>query len=200
MRIFLLIILSFFFLQCESIKDPKGLEITMVNFDKVPENYISSSIQTLQKNFKIDTIHLVPSNLPKETFYAPRNRYRADKLIKHLKEEYSTQKVIGITTKDISTTSGKHEDWGIMGLAYRPGKSCIVSTHRTFRGAKNESHKQERLAKVVTHEFGHTLGLPHCKNSETCVMRDANGKVSTVDEVNEFCSSCRNQIRQFLQD
>ena len=38
----------------------------------------------------------------------------------------------------------------------------------------------ERFSKVVIHELGHALGLSHCE-TPGCVMRDAEGKISTVD-------------------
>lgn len=38
--------------------------------------------------------------------------------------------MIGITQKDISTSKGQYADWGIMGLAYRPGNSCVASYYR----------------------------------------------------------------------
>lgn len=187
-------------LSCTKPTENEGLEITFVNFENLKEPYVNSSIGILKENFKVDTLILLHKKLPEEAYYKPRNRYRADKLIRHLRDEYPSQKVIGLTSQDISTTSGEHEDWGIMGLAFRPGRSCIVSTHRTFRGAKNETHKTERLNKVVLHEFGHTLGLPHCENSEECLMRDANGKVATVDMVKDFCTSCKAQIKKYLRD
>ena len=86
-----------------------------------------------------------------------------------------------------------------MGLAFCPGKSCVVSPFRTFRGANSEKHKKERLKKVFFHEFGHTLGLPHCENEKSCLMRDAGGKVSTVDETLDFCLECKTQIISYLK-
>jgi archaemetzincin len=37
---------------------------------------------------------------------------------------------MGLTNKDISEEKGKVFDYGIMGLAYQPGKSCVVSPFR----------------------------------------------------------------------
>jgi archaemetzincin len=186
-------------ISCITSEKSKGLEITWINFEKIEKQYIQSSSEALKDYFRVDSLIFVDAELPKETYYKLRNRYRADKLIRYLRDHYSTEKVVGLTSQDISTTSGQHEDWGIMGLAFRPGKSCVISTFRTFRGAKNEEHKKERLNKVVIHEFGHTLGLPHCENSE-CVMRDAKGKVATVDQVKDFCTSCKSRIQKYLRN
>lgn len=173
--------------------------LLLVSIHQLKKN-LTELKSSLKEQFHIESIQTIKTELPQETYYEPRNRYRADKLIRYLRDNYKTEKLIGITDKDISTTSGQHEDWGIMGLAFRPGKSCVISTFRTFRNAKSEEHKQERLKKVVFHEFGHTLGLPHCKNSESCLMADANGKVSTVDKVTDFCPKCRTKIRKYLRN
>lgn len=197
--IFYIIIFSFC-VNCKQSTFSNSPKISLVNLGKVDNSQIEFVKSTLENNFKIDTIIIINQQLPEETYYKPRNRYRADKLIKYLKENFETDKTIGITNKDISTTVDQHEDWGIMGLAYCPGKSCVVSTFRTFRGAKSEEHRKDRLKKVTMHEFGHTLGLPHCKNSKTCLMRDANGKVSTIDEVNDYCEKCKSNIKKYLKN
>src|SRR5688572_8458546 len=57
------------------------------------------------------------ASMPKEAYYKPRNRYRADELLKDLKTYTGCDKIIGITNKDISTTKNNIYDWGIMGLA-----------------------------------------------------------------------------------
>ena len=80
-----------------------------------------------------------------------------------------------------------------MGLAYRPGKSSIISKFRL----KNNDKKLEleRFKKVVIHEFGHNLGLPHCENTH-CVMTSAAEKISTIDtEKMELCSKCKRQLQ-----
>jgi archaemetzincin len=123
--------------------------------------------------------------LPISSFYAPRNRFRADSLIRFLKSRTAKDHVtIGLTHKDISTTDGEIKDWGVMGLGYYPGSACVVSTFRL---------KKERLSsqfyKVCIHELGHSSGLDHCPE-KTCFMRDAEGGNPTDDE-KEFCNKCR---------
>src|SRR5690606_32525329 len=193
------IIIGFLTLTYCTNSNAENLEIKIVAFESVDSEYVQFIENEISTGFKLDTIQIINQKLPEIAYYKPRNRYRADKLISYLKNEYSADKIIGLTNRDISTTSGKYEDWGIMGLAYRPGKSCVISTFRTFRGAKSEEHRKQRIKKVVFHEFGHTLGLPHCENSKSCLMRDAEGKVSTVDEASGFCTKCKSEIQMFLK-
>jgi len=110
---------------------------------------------------------------------------------------------LGLTSKDISVTkrddSGnikkpeyKYQDWGIMGLAYCPGESCVVSTFRIKH--KNKTVYFDRLKKVAVHEFGHNLGLPHCPNKK-CVMTDAVESVKTIDNAKlKLCNDCAGKI------
>jgi len=123
-------------------------------------------------------------NPPAFAYYAARNRYRADSLIAWLDKQTRKDDVtIGITDLDISTKKNEHADWGVMGLAFRPGKACVVSTFRLTQGKKSE-----QLFKVAIHELGHTQGLPHC-SVKSCYMRDAEGGNPT-DEERSFCKNC----------
>lgn len=121
--------------------------------------------------------------IPEASFYPPRNRYRADSLIRIFKPKNKDTIVLLLINEDISTSTHGKLDWGIMGLAYTPGNSAIVSTHRL--SAKN---RDEQFYKVVLHELGHTQSLKHCPN-KTCFMRDAEGGNPT-DEETGFCTSC----------
>ena len=85
---------------------------------------------------------------------------------------------------DISVTKGKVEDFGVMGLGYRPGKSCVAST---FRLDKNNRNLQ--FYKIAIHELGHTQGLKHCPEKH-CFMRDAEGGNPT-NELSDFCNNCK---------
>lgn len=70
-------------------------------------------------------------SFPENSYYKPRNRYRADSIIKSLKNNIGKDSVIvGLSNSDISTTKNGIKDWGVMGLGYRPGKACVVSDFR----------------------------------------------------------------------
>jgi archaemetzincin len=131
-----------------------------------------------------------PVDLPQSAWYAPRARYRADSIIHWLAKRTGDSVIyIGITTKDVSTTSDGIKDWGVMGLGYQPGNACVVST---FRLSKNNVNDQ--LYKVCLHELGHNLGLPHCE-VKSCFMRAGEGHNYTEEETS-FCDKCRHRLER----
>jgi len=123
--------------------------------------------------------------MPTNAFFKARNRYRADSLIKFLSRPSQTDTIaIGLTEKDISTTKGEIQDWGVMGLGYCPGTACVVSTYRL-----SKRNLFQQFHKVVLHEIGHTQGLQHCADP-TCFMRDAEGG-NPLDQEKSFCDKCK---------
>lgn len=107
--------------------------------------------------------------------------------------------MIGITDKDISCTNESYEDWGVFGLGFMPGKSCVISTFRLKRNLKSEEQFQERVIKVVLHELGHNIGLDHCP-TPNCMMQDAKGTIRSVDEEKiEVCILCKAKIQKFRE-
>ena len=130
--------------------------------------------------------------LPKSAHYAPRDRYKADKILDALDAEAHAgiTKVIALTASDISTKKGEIPDWGIFGLGQLGGKSCVVSTFRLRAGKAGDELFRQRLVKVVNHELGHTFGLEHCP-AAACLMLDAGGKIATVGgESGMPCAAC----------
>ena len=157
-------------------------------------------VDSLRSTFdvEVDVLREVP--LPAEAFYTPRSRYRAEKLLEYLRDPEASRsgRVIGLTTKDISTTKDLVADWGIFGLAYLHTGPCVVSTYRLRRNASPRL-LSTRLVKVVRHEVGHTLGLPHCP-TPGCVMEDAKGSIKGVDSGDgSFCASCRAALGPYLR-
>jgi archaemetzincin len=151
-----------------------------------------STVQTMVKKLKSVYSGEVQVNstleLPANTLNKAKSRYRADSLIRYLTRLSSgNQLIIGVTNKDISTTKGVHADWGIMGLGFCPGKSCIVSTFR-LKG----NNRDEKLLKLALHELGHTQGLKHCP-IKSCLMRDAAGK-DHWNELTTFCKRCKGNL------
>jgi archaemetzincin len=149
-------------------------------------------------NVKVLTIH----KLPKSAFINIKSpRYRADSIIKIQERALpdGVEYVLGLTENDISVTKHsadgsikkpvwKYNDFGIMGLAYCPGKSCIVSGFRLKH--KNKEVYFGRFKKVALHEVGHNFGLPHCPDKK-CVMTDAVESIKTIDNARpELCAAC----------
>jgi archaemetzincin len=181
---FLMILVS----SCKGIIPEGGKVIVVQPFeDFSPEkaNLIYAAIKEVNPN----TLLRRSLPLPLMAWYPARDRYRADSLIRYLGRFGTADTIlIGLTNKDISTTKGQIRDWGIMGLGYCPGTSCVVSTYRL-----SPKDRDSQFYKVAIHELGHTQGLPHCKDT-TCFMRDAEGG-NTLNSEKDFCSSCKRFLR-----
>lgn len=190
-------------LGCNQLAD-RDQAIALQPFTGFPKSYIDSLIPVLETEFSQEVIVLPEIDLPAHAFINVKSpRYRADTLIRFLKTLLpdTCSNILGLTTKDISVTKRNKEgeiktpeyrygDFGIFGLAYRPGKSAIVSTFRI--GKTTVANKLARFKKISTHEIGHNLGLPHCTYSTTCVMADAVESIRTVDNCQpSFCTTCK---------
>jgi len=152
----------------------------------------------LRDELQVDVERIEGVPLPAEAYYPPRRRYRAERLLRflndHLEGEPTTTRVLGMTSVDISTTKPPYEDWGIFGLGELGGRSCVISTFRLSRRARDEAHRQFRVVTTAVHEVGHTLGLEHCVE-DRCVMRDAEGSIRTVDtSTGHLGPECRAEV------
>lgn len=179
--------------------DPQTLHIQLLGEDFPPAfmedmAYVKEAVEAF---YRFDVQFLRPAALPEAAWYAPRKRYRAEVLLDYLESRRPSagDRVMGITLKDISTTKGHYEDWGILGLATVDGTVSVISTFRTGgKKAGAPAWKKERarirFAKTVVHELGHNLGLLHCPH-RGCIMEDAMGTVTTTDREYSLCDECR---------
>lgn len=168
------------------ITKPKTIIIQPLgNFDKKLLNKTYHELLKINPKFKIS------ESIPhfQKSYNPIKNRYRADSILKFLRYKYGADTtILAITHPDISVTKGRIQDWGVMGLGYRPGNVCVVSTYRL-----NKKKQAEQFYKVCIHELGHTTGLPHCPD-KTCYMRDADGG-NPLDEEIHFCEKCQKHLK-----
>lgn len=172
-------------------------KIGLLRLGEMDEKLFAQAKKEMEGFYNAEVFDLGEKPLPKLAYYPPRNRYRADKLIEWLLEirPDSVDFILGLTASDISHTKGEIEDYGIMGLAYRPGRSGVVSTFRVGKGARNQAQLRDRFSKLVLHELGHNFGIEHCAHSQHCLMRDAYGTVKTLDsEQKILCENCRERL------
>lgn len=168
----------------KTVNEKEAVTILVQPFKDINSEDVELVVEEIRKIYpKIKVLE--PIDFPDNSYYKPRNRYRADSIIsflsKNTKQNFVT---IGLTAKDISATKGNIKDFGIMGLGFRPGTACVASSFRL-----NKDNRNEQLFKVAIHELGHTQGLKHCPEKK-CFMRDAEGKNPT-DEETEFCKKCK---------
>lgn len=209
MKLHLMLFAVSLFLSCNGV-NMEGGEIELIHNKIIKQENLSIIIQPFE-GLPLSTTNMVAEQLreiysgeiiinksipmPNKALNHNKTRYRADSLIRHLGTLVKEgQLIIGLTNKDISTTKGKYPDWGVMGLGFCPGKSCIASSFR-LKG----KNRDEKLFKVAIHELGHTQGLAktntkHCPE-KTCLMRDADGK-DHLDELKDFCSKCKPVLKK----
>ena len=204
MKLIYLLIITFF-ISCQN-KITSETVVGIQSYKNFPKSQADTLAKVIQEFYQVKTIVLPEIELPKSAFIQVKSaRFRADSIIRiqNRKRLDTIDYILGVTQSDISTTKKdqagnikapkyKYEDWGIMGLAYCPGKSCIVSSFRIQH--KNQDIYMTRLKKITVHELGHNFGLSHCPNKK-CVMTDAVESIATIDNAAlALCQICKNKI------
>jgi archaemetzincin len=162
---------------------------------ELPDADVAIVKTALSEFYGLEVRALPRVDLPKAAWYAPRKRWRAEKLLAFLETRRPPDgdRVLGLTAADISTTKGQVYDWGVLGLGSLGGDVGVISTFRCHKRATGPAHARIRLAKVAVHEIGHTRGLDHCP-VRGCIMEDAEGQVVTTDREYDICPACRAKV------
>jgi archaemetzincin len=187
-------------------KPDKETVVGLLPYKGVDIKYVTNIKGEIERYYGVKVKILEGVNLPETAFINIKSqRYRADSLIAYQKrtKNAGVDYIMGLTHKDISITkydaAGKvrepewrYNDFGIMGLAYCPGNSAVVSYFRLKN--KDKARQFGRFKKVTLHELGHNFGLPHCLNKK-CVMTDAVESIKTVDNANSWlCDKCKKKV------
>jgi archaemetzincin len=180
---------------------PADKVVVLLPLGQVDPAYVEATREAIASRLNV-TIRVDSSReLPKDAFYKPRSRWRAEKLLAAIDQDppAGAWKVVAITEGEISTTKGEIHDWGIVGLGNLGDRSCVVSTHIFKKWSRTRETLLRRVADSAVHELGHTLGLDHCE-TVGCVMRDAHGKavLSADTSTGQYCGVCRKQLEPEL--
>ncbi len=162
------------------------------SIDSVNLRLIKSSVESF---YHITCLIKPVIGLSPDILADSKTRYEASRI---LSKYNSKQNLLILTERDIACQNlARHvKEWGVFGLGYEPGTTCVISTFRLKRNAAEQLFHQ-RLIKVCLHEIGHNLGLKHCTSGDKrCMMNDANGTIKVVDEEQAcfLCEQCRRRV------
>ena len=177
-----------------SAPEPAHRVVVIVPLGKVDDGLVKVAKEAIEARVDAEVRIDAPRELPKEAWYAPRKRWRAEKLLEALNAEppKDAWKIVGVTEAEISTTKGDVYDWGIAGLGDIGGRACVGSALLYRKWSKSRAVLERRFGDNIVHELGHTLGMPHCE-TKGCVMADAKGKPMQSADASDgdYCDACR---------
>ncbi len=136
-------------------------------------------------------------SLPMSLMDLDRMQYRADDVNRHLASMFEGylephRRMLVAVVEGDGYIPGLNF---VFGLATPGIGVATVYTKRLW--ATSPSLYMERIAKEITHEVGHLLGLEHCSNP-TCVMSFSNS-VGDVDRKGPgFCDSCTLKLSRLI--
>ncbi len=151
------------------------LTVAILPLGQISSEQVELTEIVLQQNFGVKTMVMKPMEIPLSCFDAESCAYKTPWLLRwmsaHLPME--AQRIMGITTEALINKNNQRGH----GAGAWHHDMAVYSTARLHErwggGAGNE---------LITHEFGHVLGLRHCDNTE-CVMH----KTGPVDVLCEDC-------------
>jgi predicted Zn-dependent protease len=166
-------------------REPGSYTVCLQPLGTVETGLLAPIARGIEQAYGFRVRRLPPRALAADAWYPPRQRYRAARLLDHLRAEVvvaepACNAVLGFTAVDVSMSKGEHADWGVLGLSYQGQRVGVVSSFRMHRGA-DRRRLLERAVKVVLHELGHIVGLPHRDDGPDCLMNDAHGSVQVID-------------------
>ncbi len=158
----------------------------------VGENILDCVTHSLETRSEM-AVRVLPAMAdPSYAYDEGRGQYSSKRLLKRLMAccPRETFKIIGVTRVDLYVPILTF----VFGAAQISGKCAVVSTRRLDPRYYNQAFDPDlflaRVEKTAVHEFGHSLGLIHCRDRR-CVMFSSTRIADTDAKKTRFCPTCR---------
>jgi len=170
----------------------------VIPFGDVGEDALAAVQTTLAARFGLPVRLRKPLPLPRDSYNASRNQFRAESILRTAYKErtQSALRTIAVCDVDIYAEGLNF----VFGIASEAVSCCLVSAARlrdSFYGLRDDPKTFfARMKRLTLHEVGHTFGLPHCKNR--CVMVFANSLAELDATYDDYCPKCWAKIKAQL--
>ena len=161
------------------------MSIHIYLYDDFPASKADYLKRELMKVYPSVILETAPIKLPRNYYYAPRNRYNGRGLLRDLDQYRHETVVLGLTNEVIYEPNEKSPTFGIFGISPIGSHVAVISS--TLPSGKK--HSDDHLVKLMMHELGHSFGLNHCKD-EHCFMVDAEHG-NKFANTPTFCPQCK---------
>jgi archaemetzincin len=136
---------------CKFISPHKNIKVGVQPYHNFDVALTDTIAKTIEQSYGFEVAILPVKPLPKTAFIHVKSpRYRADSLLLDLKRNKSkdVDYLLGLTSTDISTSKyvqrreikkpeSKYADWGVFGLGYKPGPSCLATSFKFLKTHMN---------------------------------------------------------------
>ncbi|WXG47453.1 MAG: hypothetical protein WED05_12470 [Candidatus Atabeyarchaeum deiterrae] len=177
-------------------------EVLLVSTSGLPKSEARHAIKVLEE--KLGQIFSFRSShagvLPLGAYDNKRRQYAAEAFLSIAEDIRVKEKCVAslvLTEVDIFAASTNY----VFGLADLERGVAVVSSHRihpSFWGiVERRDFFETQWGKVVTHEFGHTVGLIHCQDW-SCVMKFSNSPSELYAKGTGFCKKCGIELQEVV--
>lgn len=161
----------------------RALLLTELAVSRRVVDIVESSFRGL---LRLDVMTVDLKDVKAKAYDKSRGQIRADLLLDLLRPADGWHKYVYVVDGD-GYVPGLNF---VFGVAY--GDRAVVFTERL---KSVEQLFEIRLAKEITHELGHTLGLGHCEDPK-CVMYFSNTIKDTDEKGPGFCDKCFAKLKR----
>ena len=174
--------------------------ILLVPIGEIDKKVIQVLKDDLNKVFKKPVAIGTRIPEPDDAYNQKRKQYLSTSILNSIveqKEGIPYEKILGIVDHDLFVPELNF----VFGEA---SQSAVVISLTRLKQEFYDLPQDQRLfhKRVLTeavHELGHTYGLGHCGNPR-CVMFFSNSLVDTDRKGSEFCSKCKDNLREAFPD
>jgi archaemetzincin len=194
LALFCILAASYFYVNTESAQAnaaslQQSKQVCLLPMGQYDAQRIAVIARGIHYLYGIETKLLADVSMPKLAWYSPRQRWRAERILDWMENNQPLWQganktctfMMAITSEDISTTQPNYADWGIMGLGKLGGRVAVSSSFRLHSKLIKPNSVNRRYVKVVNHEVGHMLGVPHVVDPN-CLMQAVEGNIQRIDQ------------------